>query len=429
MAVKGLEQTTTLLDHVKRLGGWVAIAIIVAAIFAGALILTGVIGFLPVPRVTLFGRITLPKSWVAFVAAFTVAMMVILAWVYLFKLIKNTYKKWKRKWLKLSDTPQNAVLALQAAILAGIAFWITHRLFFAFRLVTLILVPVAVFVVIFVVTGRLRDQGWTIMEWTRALYTSALIGAVVAVLSTLAFLGVTPGYTPAAVFLGAWAVGIYLFYRRRRRHMDDIITRILTKTGYAQMRVVETFSVSIFTGLGAAIIVAILVGFGGTTPDSMVQRIILSVLIVWPGVTLGTSIGWPSKDRSALVMDDINVRSSSGIHELTLRNMGDEPVDIYRAKIQDADDRLYYVGIKARLSAGESGKFEIPQDFELAARGQYELVSLPFGLTLMKDSSHPKIVTRDGKKFVLRWIDQVRQDQGAEAPAGTGAGAGTSATG
>lgn len=420
MAVQGLEQTKSKLDQLKQFGGWVLIAIVVAAILVGGLIVSGAIGFMPLQPLVVFG-IVIPETWVAFLAAFTVAIGMILAYVYFYQLVLSTISRMMNYWEKMPQWVKVGLFALQAAIIAGLAMWLTHQYHFAFQMLTLVAIPVVAFILTFDFTGRLLELGWTFKEWMRTMYVSALIGAVVATLSTFAFAEVAPGYLPAAVFLAGWTVGIYLFYRRRHHVGDDAIARILTKTGYAQMRQVETASVSLLSGLGAGVVIAILVGFFGTTPGSLVQRAVLSIVLVWPVVTIATSIGWPSYERQALVIDDISVRSSTDLRELTVRNIGDAPVSLHNAKIQDAHNNLYHIAIRASLSAGESGKFEIPQDFELAARGQYEVGTLPFGLTIMKEAHHPRIVTRDGKLYVLRWIDQVRQANQQETTAGAGA--------
>jgi hypothetical protein len=89
MAVQGLEQTTTRLDQAKRFGGWVLAALVMAALVVAALIISGLIGFVPSPQVRVLG-VTLPPEWTAFVGAFTLALVLILTYVYLARLVRSS---------------------------------------------------------------------------------------------------------------------------------------------------------------------------------------------------------------------------------------------------------------------------------------------------------------------------------------------------
>lgn len=256
-------------------------------------------------------------------------------------------------------------------------------------------------------TLKVHGTGWALREWAWTVHLSALVSGVVAVLFGFVFAGVAPDYTPPLVFLVGWAGCTYLLFRRRHAIEDSYVTRLLTSTGYAQMRQVETVSVSLGTGLAVALLVAIVVGLVGTAPSGLLQRVALSIAIVWPVTTFATSVGWPVRKRTDLVIDDIRARSSTPVRELTIRNIGDGPVDLHGAKIVDAYNELYHIGIDASLRPGARSKFEIPEEFELATHERYEVLSLPFGFAVMKDAIVPEIVTRDGTAYVLFWIDQV----------------------
>lgn len=408
MAVKGLEQTTTLLDQVKRLGGWVVVAIIAAAIVVGALILTGLFAFVPAPQVTVFG-ILIPSRWTAFIGAFTMAMTVILAYVYLAKLVRSSVRKATEFWFGLPDPAQAIVLGVAAGLLGAASIYLTDLYLITFEPVAFLLAGAGVGVPVFALTTVVRTRGWTLTEWTQTLFTSALVGAVVAALSTLAFVGVVPEYTPPGIFIIAWAICLYLLYRRHQQIEDSLITRMLTRTGYAQMRRVEPLSVSVGTGMILAFLVAIFVGVAGTLPENQFQRAGISMFLVWPAVTIATSIGWPSPEWTDLVIEDINVRSSTDQRELTLRNLGDRPINLREAKITDAYDTLYRANINVSLGAGEAAKLEIPEVFELAVHDRYKLYTLPFGLSLTKTATEPAVITRSGRKYNLLWIDQVEE--------------------
>lgn len=407
MAVRGLEQTTTVLDQAKRFGGWVVVSIIVAAIVVGALILSGLFGFVPAPRVTVFG-IVLPSSWTAFFGAFTVALTIILAYIYFAKLVRSSVRKATAFWFDLPDPVQAVVLGVVAGLLAAASVYLTSRYLVSFRPIAFVIAVVGVGVPVTLLTDLARRRGWSLLGWMQTLFTSALIGAVVGVLSTFAFFGVIPEPSPPGLFVVAWGVCLFLLYRRRLQTEGSVITRILTRTGYAQMRRIETVPVSVVTGMILAFLVALVVGLAGTLPEDPFQRAGISMVLVWPMVTFATSLGWPTYEWTDLVIEDINVRSATELREVTLRNLGDRPVNLRNAKITDANERLYQANINVSLGAGEAAKLEIPETFELAVHDRYELYSLPFGLSVTKSATEPAVITRRGRKYKLRWIDQVQ---------------------
>lgn len=406
MAVRGLEQTKTRLDQAKRLGGVVLAAIVVAALIIGVLILTGTFAFVPAPKVTVLGFV-LPSRVTAFFGAFTLALTLIIGYVYYASLVKSTIDKVVDFWVGLPDWVQAIVLGVLAGLVAGASVFLTDLFLYSFETALIAGTGLGVAILVMALTIRVRNRGWTLREWSRSLFTGALIGGIVAALGTFAFTGVAPGYLPPVVFLAGWGICLYLLYRRRHAVEGSVVTRLLTRTGYAQMRQVETIPVSVGTGLVLAVVVATLVGAAGTTPDSGTQRALLSLALVWPVVTLATSIGWPSRERTELVFEDINVRDSTELREITIRNLGDRPVNLHQAKITDANNRLYQIQINVALSAGEAARFEIPEMFELAAHDWYQVFDLPFGLVLTREASEPMIVTRRGRQYKLLWIDQV----------------------
>jgi MFS family permease len=415
MAVQGLEQTTTRLDQAKRFGGWVLAALVIAALVVAALIISGLIGFVPSPQVRVLG-VTLPPEWTAFVGAFTLALVLILTYVYLARLVRSSLQKLLEFWRGLPGWVQAIVLGVVAGAVAGFSLYLTNVYLYWFEITTMVGLSVATGVIVTLLTIWLRDQGWTLREWVRVLTTSALIAGIVAIVGSFAFAGVVPGWTPPAVFLAGWAICLYLQFRRHQAIGGSFVTRVLTQTGYAQMRQVETVPVSVGTGMVFAFIIAALVGTFGTAPESTVRRAAFSVVLVWPVITVATSFGWPSRERTALVIVDINVRSSTDLREVTIRNLGDQPVDLRGAKMTDAHDKLYRVAISASLGAGETAKFEIPQSFEMAIHDRYEVFSLPFGLVVTREAAEPRVVTRDGRLYKLLWIDQLPESgEGAAA--------------
>jgi len=424
MAVRGLEETTSRLDQAKKLGGVVVIAAFLAALVVGALILSGLFGFVPAPDVRLFG-FTIPRTWTAFVGAFTMALGIVVGYVYFAQLIRNTAKKAYAFWLDLPLSVQAVVLGLQAGLLAALSLYVTDRYVFGIELLVLLAAALAVTVITTVATLRITAGEWTLREWTRTVYTSVLIAGVIAALASFAFAGVIPGYTKPALFFLVWLVGAYLLYRRRETLEDSVISRLLTRTGYAQLRQVDTVPVSVATGTVLAVVVGVLVGLAGTRPAGALQRAVFSFLLVWLAVTVATSVAWPTRERLDLVIEDIRVRRSTDLRELTIRNIGDRPVDLTDAKIKDAHNSVYHIGINVTLSAGEAGRFEIPEGFELASHEPYGVVDLPFELSLTRAGAEPRIITRNGRLYVMLWIDQHPSRQpadpeGAEATPGQG---------
>lgn len=406
MAVQGLEETKSRLDQAKRFGGLVLVAILVAALVVGFLIVSGLFTFVPAPQLRVLGFVV-PPTWTTFVGAFSLALALILAYIYFAKLIRSFFQKVTEFWIGLPIRIQAMVLGLEAGIVAGLGLYITHVLVRPFAVSTMLVTVGVVWILVTLVTLEVVDLGWTIIGWARTLNMGGLIGGLVAVLAGFVFAGVAPGYMPPAVFLIGWAVCTYLLFRRRQALEDSYVTRLLTKTGYAQMRQVDTVSVSLGTGLVVALVVAALVGIAGTAPSGLLGRTALSIAVVWPVVTFATSLGWPDSELTDLVIDDISVRTSTEMRELTIRNIGDRPVNLEDAKVVDATNEVYHLGFNSTLGAGGRAKFEIPEDFELATHERYEVFGLPGGLVLMKNATDPEIVTRDGKAYALDWIDQV----------------------
>ena len=406
MAVKGLEQTKSRLDQVKEFGGLVLVAMLLAALVVGALIITGLFSFVPTPQVTVFA-LELPSEATAFIGAFTLALVLILAYVNFASLVASSLKKVWEFFLGLQTQVQAIVLGLEGGAIAGLAVYATSMLIRPFATVTILAAAAVVFVVLTAATLQVTGTAWTVVEWARALNMSALVAGLVALLSAFVFSGVAPGYVPPAVFVVGWGLCLFLLHRRRTGMGDSFVTRFLVSSGYAQMRQIETVSVSVGTGLAAGLVVGIIVGVGGVAPSGPLRRALLSIAVVWPVVTFATSVGWPDAERNDLVIDDISVRTSTELRELTVRNVGDRPVDLRGAKVIDATSEMYHIGFDQTLGAGGTAKFEIPEDFELATHERYEVSSLPRGLALMRDASEPEIVTRDGKAYVLVWIDQL----------------------
>ena len=414
MAVRGLEEATSRLDQVKRFGGLVVVALLISALLVGALILTGLFAFAPVPQIAILG-IQIPPEWTAFIGAFTMALVIILAYVYYAAFVASSIKKVIAYWKELPLRIQAIVIAIPAAILASLSIYLSDRYLHDFEWLVIIGTGLAVGALVVIFTIRFVERGWSVTEWTRSLYMSTLLAAVLAILTAFVFAGVVPGYLPAVVFLMAWAICLYLMFRRRETIEDSFITDLLTKTGYSQMRQVDPITVSLGTGFAVALIVAIIVGLFGTTPESALSRVMFSILLVWPVVTFATSVGWPSREHFDLVIADINVRSSTEQRELSIRNLGDHPIDLREAKIADAYNTVYHLYVNTTIGAGSSIKVEIPASFEMAASDRYPISSLPAGFVLTKLASEPKIVTRNGKQYTLIWIDQLSAYRDGEA--------------
>jgi len=410
MSVSGLQQTRSRLRVLKRFGGLVFVALAIAVLVVGVLILTGTLGKIRTPAIRILG-FRLPQRITIFLGAFTMSLSIILMYVFYWRAVKRLVRKAVRFWKRLPDWVQALVVGLLAGLVAGLSLWVTDRYLYEFWWVTMVLVGLGVALLVMFITMKVRDRGWELLAWFRILCTSALIGSVIAVLTTFAFTGVVPGYTAPVVFLISWGLCLYLLFRRSHTFEDSIITRILARTGYAQMRQVETLSVSAVTGLAIAVLVALIVGKMGTTPDDPLRRAGFSILLVWPVITIAVSIGWPSRKYENLVIENISVRESTENRVITVRNFGDDPVKLRRTKVTDSNNKLYKINGEVTLGTGEAANFEIPETFELASHEQYKLFGFPFDLVLMRLATKPEYITRDGRRFVLRWIDQLDETE------------------
>lgn len=244
--------------------------------------------------------------------------------------------------------------------------------------------------------------------------------------------GALPGYLPLVVYLLGAPVVTGLAFAQSRREGPGIVTRLLVESGFAQYQQLQTLSVAFAVGFVAAVAVAVAASVAGA-PLAIAG---VALGFVWLVVGAGTFqlFRRSTETRSDLVVADVYERSSGRRRELSVRNEGDETVDLRDAKIRDTDDDLYRTNIQVVLGAGQTGTFDLPPGFSLYPRSDDVAGDLPGGFSVSQRTDSPVVVTRTGEKFELEWGQNVdpsgRTDRGVEDGAanevndGTGVGPG-----
>lgn len=407
MSIKGVEASTQRFAKLKKLGPIVLVAALLAAVIVGVMLFFGLIDSLPIVPIFVLGVMITP-TWTVYLSAFVLSATLVLVYVTYGKAIRRIGRKTKRYWLGLPQRAKAVVLGLETGIVAGLSVYVVDVLAFDYPALLSAGVGVAGWVVVVLLTLYLLEKEWDLAEWAKALNTGALISGVVAVLFAFVFANVVPGFGINVVFFLGWVLASYALARRTYAVEDSVVTRLLVSSGYAQMRQVNRLLVSVATGFGVGLLVAVLVGLFGSTPSSPILRTGLSISVVWPMVVVAVYWGWPSHERTNLIIEGIKPRDD-GDRELTVRNVGDSSVDLGRAKLRDAENRIYGMVTAVSLGAGQARKLRITEEFTLDSSGKYLVIDLPFGFSLEKEATHPSVITRDGRRFTLLWADEVTE--------------------
>jgi hypothetical protein len=187
------------------------------------------------------------------------------------------------------------------------------------------------------------------------------------------------------------------------------VSALLVRTGFAQVRRIQSVTVALSLGFLVGIIGAMLASL---TVGSLLVTV-LAFLLAWALGTLGTLRWFQRTDiaYSDLVIVDVRDRSSGRRRELAVANERDERVDLRDAKIRDTEYDLYRTNIDVLLGPGQTETFDIPPNFSLYPSSEALTTDLPLGFSLSQSADAPVIVTRDGEKFTLRWADGVVEDR------------------
>jgi F0F1-type ATP synthase assembly protein I len=393
----------------------------------GALAFAGLLSLVPpIPIPGLDGEI--PAAVVVFVATFLVVAAVVVLYVLFNEQVRERIPWAKEQWAKVPSVIKAVVVALPIAEVAEFSLALVDVWSYGNEIPTVYRLVVfgLAFVVVWFLTFRhlvARDE---LSRWNRVLLTGGVIAggtAVGIVLVDLFVLGsVLPGVVPlAALYLG-WPLASFLILRQIRQSEEGFFSVLLVKSGFAQMRQLQTVTVAIAVGFLFALVVGVVL----QVVLSLFQVTSVAFLVVW---LLGTlAAGWwfdRSITRTDLVVEEVRERSTNRSRELTVTNTGEETIDMREAKIRDTEYDLYRTSMDIVLGAGQTGQFTIPPEFSLYASEHDLGIDLPFGFTISQGADAPVLVTREGVEYELQF--EPREDaDGDPSDAGTGRGETTS---
>lgn len=420
-AGQGLPKT---LGNLKRLIMVLLGAAIAAALLTGVLVFAGLVDLVPRTRLRSIDRTLEPWFGLFLVLFVTLAFVGTLYVFYAKKIVKNLGKA-RDQWSSLPPAAQAVLAGFPFAAVAAASAVATDVIAASMPMWVQLGLPVAVWVVVAAVGVRHVRAGEPLRELIGVLSTATLtgvgLGALVLLLDRIVDSVSIPGYLPLATLVVAAPVVAILLVRNAQRQQSYLST-ILIRTGFAQVRRIQTMTVALGIGFLVGVLGALLVSvtLGGLVPTLVAFLVLLLV------ATYG-ALRWFQRtdiEYSDLVIVDVRDRSSGRRRELAVVNERDRRVDLRDAKIRDTAYDLYRTNIDVILAPGQTETFDIPPGFSLFPSTDNVATDLPLGLSLSKSADAPVIVTRSGEKFKLRWAEGVaeqaahaaRQHQQAPSP-------------
>lgn len=371
----------------------------VAAALTFLLVLGGARAYVPSVTVPLFG--TVGATLLLFLGVFAVILLA--GGIYLFS--RKHGETVTEKWLSLPVWVRTLVVAFFAASLATESVLVTEIVWEPLSLAY----PVTVFLlsfpfVAFLTLRYIRQEAES--EWSQALVVGGTLAGVVAggVVAYGTWYANVPEYYATVAFLASWPVLAIVLGRTFRKRSsgpesDPFLATVLIKSGYAQLERLESRTVAVVLGF----VVALVVGVGLWRWGIDLTYAAAIALVLWPLVALA-AFGHLEKKRSSLERSDLVVvtvseQDDGETRELTIRNDGDVPISLARAKIRDTEYDRYRLGVEVTIGVGERCTFDIPPTFSLEPNDVG--YALPLGYTLKQGATAPVIYTRDGDAFAL----------------------------
>lgn len=259
---------------------------------------------------------------------------------------------------------------------------------------------------------RIRETWLALSQWVRAVVVGFVAAVLVAVLLGVAtVLGETTLFVTVLGFLVAWPLGVAAkLLRDSKRGKDDssggVTTSVFVSTGYAQMKRLETRTLSVIVGSLVGVLSGVAIRYVGGVS---LFWTVLAALAIWFAVTVLVFNRYESTagTRTDLAIVAVSNRDSRESRELSLRNESAESVTLTQTKLRDTEFDLYRLGVDVRLGPGEICTFEIPDSFSLEPND--EATSLPLGYTLKEGEETPTVYTRTGEEFDLHWAGEAER--------------------
>jgi hypothetical protein len=220
------------------------------------------------------------------------------------------------------------------------------------------------------------------------------------------------------------AGGTYLVLRRRAKKAEEtdeepssvveptiekgpgFLTRIMVRTGVVQLERIAVSALALFVGLAVATALLFALIRSGSLPPVTGRGLGVAVGIYlaafMPITILVFSLLRRRRIRSIgseLVVIGVTDRAVDAYREIEVGNRSDQPIDLEKAKITDAEDMRYRLGATVVLEPGETETFSLPATFKLEPIKN--VIGLPFGLEFDGSDGVATIYTRAGDTFEL----------------------------
>jgi hypothetical protein len=408
MSVRKVPKT---LAQLKRLVIILIGAAIGAAVLTAVLVATGLVGFVPAAELRQVNLVVEPWLVVGVTIFFHLAL-VGTVYVFFAKKIRKKVGQARDGWSELPDAARAVVAGLPFAIVAALALVATDARAASIPVAVRLVVPLVVWLVVLAVAFTHLRSNERLGDLFNRLVVGTVAGcgfaAAVILFDRLVGAVGVPGYVPLLVLFLAAPLAAAVLVRSAQRERG-YLSALLVRTGFAQVRRIQSLTVALSLGFLVGIIGAMLASL---TVGSLLVTV-LGFLLAWVLGTVGTLRWFQRTDiaYSDLVIVDVRDRSSGRRRELAVANERDERVDLRNAKIRDTEYDLYRTNIDVLLGPGQTETFDIPPNFSLYPSSEALTTDLPLGFSLSQSADAPVIVTRDGEKFTLRWADGVVEDR------------------
>lgn len=402
------------LGQLKKLLVVLVVAAVVAAVLTAVLAATGFLAAVPQARLRTLEMSLAPWLVVGIVLFVHLAFV---GTVYVFfatKIVKKVGQA-RDQWSDLPAVAKAILAGLPFAVVAALAVVTTDALSTSLSVAVRLGAPLLAWLLVTAVSFVHLQSVDQLAGLYRRLWIGTVAGAGFAAGVILLNWFVdsidAPGYAPLVVLFVVAPVSAGILVRSAQRDDSGYLSALLVRTGFAQVRRIQTLTVSLAIGLLVGVIGALLaaVTVGGILPT------LLAFLLVWALATYGVLRWFQRTDiaHSDLVIVDVRDRSSGRRRELSVANQRDERIDLRNAKIRDTEYDLYRTNIDVLLAPGQTETFDIPPNFALFPSTDNLATDLPLGFSVSKSADAPVIVTQDGKKFELRWGEGVAEAAGS----------------
>jgi len=248
--------------------------------------------------------------------------------------------------------------------------------------------------------GPLADRWTGLARRTRAIITgmatAVVAGAVAAVVGVVY---AVPLSLIGAVCLLAWPVGTYWSLRRQSTaDSANIGEWVAVRTRYADLRQQETRTVALLAGF----LIAATTGTGLWLVGADTAASAGIAGLVWLVATVIVYNRYESTltERTALAIVSTTTTSERAGLELTIKNRGEETVDLTNPTFEDTTHERYRIERGLTLQPGGCATIQLPSSFTPSSSTAER--TLPLGYTLDRSQAAPIVYTRQGTAFELQ---------------------------